>query len=163
MRIRVFITIVEYVIYWNDVYEILNRDAWWRQFQFPHFPIFSAWFCVQLTVQTVQPSWLTRSLRSPLYNLENFAKILGKTKVILYFNIHTYVQWRAEGWFLAAELHLTLPPKVLHLTFLIAQANSLPPQVKCENKWGGKEFIWGGKKIFARVTDEIGKLHKLYN
>ena len=27
------------------------------------------------------------------------------------------------------------------------QVNSLPPQVKCENKWGGKEFTWGGKKI----------------
>ena len=25
-------------------------------------------------------------------------------------------QWHAEGCFLAAELHLTLPPQVLHLT-----------------------------------------------
>ena len=23
--------------------------------------------------------------------------------------------------------------------------NSLPPQVKCDNRWGGKEFTWGGK------------------
>ena len=28
---------------------------------------------------------------------------------------------RAEGWFLATELHLTIPPQVLHLI--------LPPQV----------------------------------
>ena len=27
-------------------------------------------------------------------------------------------------------------------------------KVKCENRWGGKEFTWGGKKIFARPARE---------
>ena len=29
---------------------------------------------------------------------------------------------------------------------------SLPPQVLCENRWGGKEFTWDGKKIKKKVT-----------
>ena len=39
---------------------------------------------------------------------------------------------------------ISLPPKV----------NSFPPKVKCENRWFGKEFTWGGKKIFARFASE---------
>ena len=71
------------------------------------------------------------------------------------YDVH---QGPEEGSFLAAELYLTLPPpQELHLTlpphptiiFLyiyIYQLFSLPPQVKCQNRWGGKEFIWGAKK-----------------
>ena len=40
-----------------------------------------------------------------------------------------WLRGRPEGWFLAAELHLTLPPLVLHLTFPPPPPNlkSLPP------------------------------------
>ena len=31
---------------------------------------------------------------------------------------------------------------------------SSPPQVKYKNKWGSKEFAWGGKKIFAPFARE---------
>ena len=50
---------------------------------------------------------------------------------------------------------LTAPPYhyiliymyIYHTLSIIAQVNSLPPLLKCENRWSGKEFTWcGGKK-----------------
>ena len=71
-----------------------------------------------------------------------------------------------HGVVLAAELHLTLLPynnsysptlssyTLSIIIFLTPQVNSLPPQINCENRWGGKEFTKGGKLLNHRTSLE---------
>ena len=55
------------------------------------------------------------------------------------------------GGGITPEPDLTLSSYTYHtLSIIISlqpQVNSFPSQVKCTNRWGGKEFTRGGKKV----------------
>ena len=108
---------------------------------------------------------------SPLLTHKQLLYILASLSQLLIWD-HWGVQRGGFGGGITPDLtapcvtpDLTAPPKILTAPpyhpmyvipyqsfFLTARVNSFPPQAKCENRWGGKEFTWGGKKVFVQFA-----------